>query len=235
VGTQLNWGASYLVNDFYKRFVNKTASDRHYVTASQVATVALTVISAIVTWYMDSIANAWKYLIATGAGTGAVYILRWYWWRINAWSEISAMISAAVTSFLLQGVFGFDTNDPIQFAHMIMITVGVTTVVWLVATFITAPESDATLVSFYRRVRPSPFGWQAVARLAPEVPVSHDLGWNLFDWLCGCVLVYGTLFGIGKIILQDAGTGAAFLAVAIVAGVAIYWDLARRGWASVME
>jgi len=235
VGTQLNWGASYLVNDFYKRFVNKTASDRHYVTASQFATVALTVISAIVTWYMDSIANAWKYLIATGAGTGAVYILRWYWWRINAWSEISAMICAALTSFLLQGVFGFDTNDPIQFAHMIMITVGVTTVVWLVATFITAPESDETLVSFYRRVRPSPFGWQAVARLAPEVPVSNDLGWNLFDWLCGCVLVYGTLFGIGKIVLQDVGTGVAFLGVAVVAGVAIYWDLARRGWASVME
>ena len=235
VGTQLNWGASYLVNDFYRRFVNKTASDRHYVTASQVATVLLTVASAVVTWYMDSIANAWKYLIATGAGTGAVYILRWYWWRVNAWSEISAMICAALTSFLLQGVFGFDTDDPVQFAHMILITVGVTTAVWLTATFVTAPESDATLANFYRRVRPSPFGWKPVMRLAPDVPVSHDLGWNLFDWLCGCVLVYGTLFGIGKIILQEVGTGAAFLTVAVIAGAAIYWDLARRGWASVLE
>jgi Na+/proline symporter len=235
VGTQLNWGASYLVNDFYKRFLNRAASDRHYVTASQVATVLLTIASAIITWYMDSIANAWKYLIATGAGTGAVYILRWYWWRINAWSEISAMLCAALTSFLLQDVFGYDTNDPVAFAHMILITVAVTTAVWLAVTFLTPPESEATLLAFYRRVRPSPVGWKRIARLSPETPVSHDLGWNLFDWLCGCVLIYSTLFGIGKLILLETGTGLAFLAVAIAAAAAIYWDLARRGWSSVME
>jgi Na+/proline symporter len=235
VGTQLNWGASYLVNDFYKRFINRAASDRHYVTASQVATVLLTIASAIITWYMDSIANAWKYLIATGAGTGAVYILRWYWWRINAWSEISAMLCAALTSFLLQGVFGYDTDDPVAFAHMILITVGVTTAVWLAVTFLTAPETDATLVAFYRRVRPSPAGWKRIARLAPETPVSHDLGWNLFDWVCGCALVYCTLFGIGKLILLETVTGLAFLAVAITSAAAIYWDLTRRGWSSVME
>jgi Na+/proline symporter len=235
VGTQLNWGASYLVNDFYARFVNRSAPERHYVTASQIATVLLTIASAIVTWYMDSIANAWKYLIATGAGTGAVYILRWYWWRINAWSEVSAMICAALTSFLLQRVFGYDTNDPIAFAKMILITVGVTTVVWPAATFLTAPESDATLVRFYTKVRPSPFGWKPVQRLAPGVPVSHDLGWNLFDWFCGCILIYGTLFGIGKIILEDTVTGFVFLAVAALAAGAIFWDLNRRGWSTVME
>ena len=145
------------------------------------------------------------------------------------------MICAAVTSFLLQDVFGFDTNNPIAFAHMILITVAVTTAVWLATTFLTAAESDATLTSFYRRVRPSPFGWKRIMLLAPDVPVSHDLAWNLFDWLCGCALVYGTLFGIGKIILQEPATGAAFLAVAIVAAIAIYWDLARRGWTSVMQ
>ena len=145
------------------------------------------------------------------------------------------MICAAVTSFLLQSVFGFDPNDPIAFAKMILITVAITTAVWLAATFLTAPESDATLLRFYTRVRPSPLGWKPVQRLAPEVPVSHDLGWNLFDWLCGCVLIYGTLFGIGKIILQDTVTGLIFLLVAAAAAGAIYWDLNRRGWSSVME
>jgi Na+/proline symporter len=235
VGTQLNWGASYLVNDFYKRFVNRSASDRHYVTASQAATVMLTITSATVTWYMDSIGGAWKYLIATGAGTGAVYILRWYWWRINAWSEVSAMICAAATSFALQSFFGYDTDDPVQFAHMIMITVAITTAVWLAVTFLTAPETDATLLRFYRRVRPGTAGWTPIARMAPEVPVSHDLGWNLLDWLCGCALIYGALFGIGKIIMNETGVGMAMLGVAAVAGAVIYWDLSRRGWASVME
>jgi len=184
---------------------------------------------------MDSIGGAWKYLIATGAGTGAVYILRWYWWRINAWSEVSAMLCAAATSFALQKFFGFDSDDPVAFAHMIMITVGVTTAVWLAATFLTAPETDATLLRFYRKVRPSPAGWKPVAKLAPEVPVSHDLGWNLLDWLCGCVLIYGSLFGIGKIILGETALGLGMLAVAAVAGCVIYWDLSRRGWTAVME
>jgi SSS family solute:Na+ symporter len=235
VGTQLNWGASYLVNDFYRRFLRKNEPERHYVHASQAATVLLTVISAIVTWHMDSIAGAWKLLIATGAGTGSVLILRWYWWRINAWSEVSAMAAAFVVSILLQTAFHLDSDNPIEFAYIILITVAITTAVWLAATFLTAPESDATLLAFYRRVRPSPAGWKPVMRLAPDVPVSHDLGWNLLDWLCGCVLVYGALFGIGKIILQEYGTGAAFLIAATSAGAAIYWDLSRRGWSAVME
>ncbi len=235
VGTQLNWGASYLVNDLYRRFLEKDKPDRHYVRASQVATVMLTVISAVVTWYMDSIAGAWKLLIATGAGTGLVLILRWYWWRINAWSEVSSMAAAFVVSILLQTAFHLDSDNPVQFAYIILITVAVTTVVWLSVTFLTAPESNATLLGFYRRVRPSPAGWRPIQRLAPEVPVSHDLGWNLLDWLCGCVLVYGALFGIGKIILHNYALGAVFLFFSAAAGAVIYWDLSRRGWSSVME
>jgi solute:Na+ symporter, SSS family len=235
VGTQLNWGASYLVNDFYRRFIEKAKPERHYVRASQVATILLTVTSAVITHYMDSIAGAWKLLIVTGAGTGAVLILRWYWWRINAWSEVSAMATAFVVSIVLQTAFHLDSDNPVQFAYLILITVAVTTVVWLVVTFATAPESDATLVGFYRRVRPSVSGWSRVARLAPEVTASSDLGWNLLDWLCGCALIYGALFGIGKIILKDYGAGIVFLAVAVVAAGVIFWDLSRRGWTSVME
>ncbi|HVW83515.1 MAG TPA: hypothetical protein VHB50_02495, partial [Bryobacteraceae bacterium] len=235
VGTQLNWGASYLVNDFYRRFLNQGAPERHYVHASQAATVLLTIISAVITWYMDSIAGAWKLLIATGAGTGLVLILRWYWWRINAWSEVSSMAAAFVVSIVLQTAFHLDSDNPVQFAYIILITVAITTVVWVATTFLTAPEDEKTLVGFYRRVRPSPAGWKPVRRLAPEVPVSHDLGWNLLDWLCGCAMIYGSLFGIGKIILHDYGMGIGFLAMAVVAGAVIYWDLSRRGWSSVME
>ncbi len=235
VGTQLNWGASYLVNDFYRRFLQRDRPERHYVNASQVATVLLTVISAIVTHYMDSIAGAWKLLIVTGAGTGTVLILRWYWWRINAWSEVSAMAAAFLVSVTLQTAFHLDSDNPVQFAYLILITVAVTTVVWVATTLLTAPESDTTLLRFYRKVRPSPAGWRRIQQLAPEIPASNDLGWNLLDWLAGCALVYGALFGIGKVILNDFALGTLFLAIAIAAGWFIYWDLNRRGWSSVME
>jgi Na+/proline symporter len=234
IGTQLNWGASYLVNDFYRRFLREHEPEHHYVRVSQIATILLTVISAVITHYMDSIAGAWKLLIVTGAGTGSVLILRWYWWRINAWSEVSAMAAAFVVSIVLQTAFHQDSDDPVQFAHIILITVGITTAVWLAATFLTAPETNATLLGFYRRVRPSA-GWGPVARLAPEVRVSHDLGWNLLDWLCGCALVYGALFGIGRIILENYGVGLAYLGIAALAAGVIHWDLSRRGWASIME
>jgi Na+/proline symporter len=235
IGTQLNWGASYLVNDFYKRFWKKDETDRHYVRVSQLATVLLTVVSAVITFYMDSIAGAWKLLLVTGAGTGTVLILRWYWWRINAWSEVSAMASAFVVSFVLQLGFGYNTDDSIQFAHLMLITVGITTVVWLAATFLTAPEPGAKLEAFYRKVRPARFGWGPVARLASDVPASNDFGWNILDWLCGCVLIYGTLFGTGKIILKENGEGLAFLGCAVLAGAVIYWDLNRRGWSTIAE
>ena len=235
IGTQLNWGASYLVNDFYKRFWKPTETDRHYVLASQVATVLLTILSAVITRYMDSIAGAWKLLLLTGAGTGTVLILRWYWWRINAWSEVSAMISAFVVSIVLQTVFGLSSDDPVQFAHIMLITVAVTTVVWLAVTFATAPEPVAKLEAFYRRVRPSEIGWKPIAKLARDVPPARDFGWNLLDWFSGCVMIYGTLFGAGKIILQETALGLVFLSLAFAASLVIYFDLSRRGWNTVAE
>lgn len=144
------------------------------------------------------------------------------------------MAAAFVVSVILQTTFHLDSDNPIQFAQLILITVAITTVVWLATTFLTSAESDETLVGFYRRVRPSA-GWGPVARLAPEVKVSHDLGWNLIDWICGCALIYGALFGIGKMILKDFTSGIVFFAIAAVAGAIIFRDLNRRGWSSVME
>jgi solute:Na+ symporter, SSS family len=235
IATQLNWGASYLINDFYRRFLKSDASEKHYVRASQMATIFITIVSAVVTFYMDSIAGAWKLLILTGAGTGTVLLLRWYWWRINAWSEVSAMISAFVVSVVMQTVFGFDSARPVDEAWIMLITVAITTVVWLATTFLTRPESDDTLVSFYRRTAPSLTGWRPVARLAPEVRPRQDGLSNLMDWICGCVLIYGVLFGVGKLLLQEMVLGSILLVVGLAAGAVIYWDLSRRGWASVVD
>ncbi|HYO83678.1 MAG TPA: Na+:solute symporter, partial [Bryobacteraceae bacterium] len=235
IATQLNWGASYLINDFYARFIRKSAPEQHYVRASQLATILITLLSAVVTFYMESISGAWKLLIMTGAGTGLVLLLRWYWWRINAWSEVSAMTSAFVVSVALQTVFDLDSARPVDEAVIMLITVAITTVVWLAATFLTKPESEQTLVSFYRRTAPSRSGWGPIARLAPEVRPRGDGLNNLVDWISGCILIYGCLFGTGKLLLGETGLGLALLGAGLLAGFVIYVDLSRRGWSALTD
>ena len=230
IGTQFNWGASYLVNDLYRRFMVRTASEKHYVKASQAVTVLLMLLSAVVTFWMDSIAGAWKFLMAIGAGTGLVYILRWFWWRINAWSEISAMAAAFVTSLVLTFWFRFDDSKPEEFAWLLLITVSVTTVVWLSVTLLTKPEPKETLLSFYRRVRPNPAFWGSIPAEASDVEPQHDGLFNLGNWFAGCVMIYGFLFGSGKIILGDPVTGVIFLGGGLIAGGLIYRNMERRGW-----
>jgi Na+/proline symporter len=217
VATQLNWGASYLVNDFYKRFVRKHEAERHYVAVSRVATILLFLASIAVTWQLSSIEQAWRFLLALGAGTGLVLILRWYWWRVSAWSEISAMVTSLVvaTIAILTIPERFAPGDPNADAVIMLVTVGVTTVVWLSVTFLTAPEPDAVLESFYRRVRPGGPGWarvSAAAGFGREPIPGGALAWT--NWVAGVVAVYTTLFGIGKCVLGEWSIGAVLLAVA---------------------
>jgi SSS family solute:Na+ symporter len=233
VGTQLNWGASYLVNDFYRAFLIRDKTEKHYVTASQVSTMILMVLSAVVTSFMDSIAGAWSFLIALGAGTGLVYLLRWFWWRINAWSEVSAMAAALVTSLIAQWKFGLTSQDPLGFAYLVIITMCITTVVWLTVTYCTHPEPKEILLSFYRRVRPSPVFWGHIAKEASDVKPTKDGLFNLIDWLSGVAMIYSFLFGVGKIILGETGSGFIFLVAGIVFGGIIYIDMNKRGWESV--
>jgi Na+/proline symporter len=235
IGTSLNWGASYLVNDFYKRFLAKGRTEKHYVTISQIATVLVMLISCVVTYYQDTIAGAWKFMIAIGAGTGSVFILRWFWWRINAWSEVFAMGASFVVSLLLQVYFKLDNNNPREFAWVVIITVSCSTVVWLAATFLTAPENKEILLAFYRKVHPSAALWGPIAREATDVVPQRDGYFNLLDWISGCVLVYMTLFGVGKIIFGQTMLGVVFLVVAVIFAWVIYWDLNRRGWKTIME
>jgi Na+/proline symporter len=223
IGTQLNWGASYLVNDFYRRFLHKGGTEAHYVTVSRLATVFLFLGSIVVTWQLGSIERAWRFLLALGAGTGLVLILRWYWWRINAWSEISAMVTsfvvATITSLTVPQRFA--AGDPNADAWIMLITVAVTTVVWVSVTLMTSPEPDAVLRSFYQRVRPGGPGWRRVARAAGfdrEGIPGGALTWS--HWIAGIVAVYATLFGIGKVIFGELAMGVGMLALA---AAAFYW------------
>jgi solute:Na+ symporter, SSS family len=220
VATQLNWGASYLVNDFYRRFLNKTASEKHYVGVSRWATVLLFLMSTVVTWQLSSIEGAWVLLLALGAGTGLVLILRWYWWRINAWSEISAMITSFVVSAIaLQTIpRRYAPGDPNATAVVMLVTVAISTVVWLTVTFVTKPEKDEVLNSFYERVRPGGPGWARVSeRLGygrEQIP-GGALAWT--NWIAGIVAVYASLFGIGKLIFGEWTAGIVMLVIAVVA------------------
>ena len=235
IATELNWGASYLVNDLYRRFLVRQKGERHYVVVSQLATMSLMILSAVVTFFMESIADAWKFMIAIGAGTGLVYLLRWFWWRINAWSEVSAMIVAFVTSLVLQFGFGLSESDPREFASLVLITAAVTTVVWLSVTILTKPERKDVLLAFYRRVRPSATLWGPVAREATDIAPRKNGLFNLMDWLCGVAMIYGFLFGVGKIIFGQVLIGIGLIAAGFIFGAIIYADLNKRGWETVVE
>ena len=221
ISTQLNWGASYLVNDMYLRFINPEASERRRVMISRLATILLFALSALVTANLNSIEGAWKLLLALGAGTGLVYILRWYWWRINAWSEISAMVASLVVSTALQGWGGLDAADPAEFARLMLWTVALSTLVWIAVTYLTRPVPDPTLLAFYRRVRPGGPGWRRVAEAAgfgPEPISGGALNWT--NWVAGVIAVYSTLFGIGRLIFGQVASGTGFL---LLAGFAFAW------------
>jgi Na+/proline symporter len=226
IATQLNWGTSYIVNDFYRRFVRRDGTEHHYVWSSRVTTILLMIASAVVTFYLESIRQAWEFVLESGAGIGLVLILRWYWWRVNAWSEISAMVAAAI-GFAAVRIF-----TDLQFPYSLLIVVAGTTVAWLVVTFATRAEPQEHLVAFYRRVRPDGPGWAPIARIAGGPPPGPVRG-LLLDWVAGCVLVYATLFGLGSLLFGRYVQGAAWIAAAALAVAIIYRDLSRRGWKSI--
>jgi Na+/proline symporter len=240
VATQLNWGASYLVADFYRRFIRKNASEPHYVVVSRLATVFLVIVSAWISVQLTSIGGGWQVVLEIGAGTGLVYLLRWYWWRINAWSEISAMATSLLVSLALnwKGLWlrlagsetPFSGSGPVVFAKTALTTTIITTIIWIVVTLLTPPEPERVLIAFYRKVRPDVRGWQPMARLAPDLVPNHDVGRNLLAWVLGCMMVYLALFGLGKLILNQAALGITLLIGSGVCAFALYKEQSRRGW-----
>ena len=229
LGTQLNWGVSYLVNDFYRRFLAAGKSEVHYVRAGRIFTVVLILLSGYVAAQLTSIRQGWQIVLNLGMGTGAVYILRWYWWRVNAWSEISAMSAAAIITLALSRIH-FAGNDAVLFAKTSLITAAGTTACWLIATFLTRPEPELTLIAFYRRIHPSIYGWRAIAKKAPELSPVRDLADNALDWVLGSAFVYAALFGIGKLIFGELQIGVPLLLAAITSAYLLFLHLSKRGW-----
>jgi Na+/proline symporter len=221
ISTQMNWGSSYIVNDFYRRFIRTDASERHYVFASRVATFITMCLSIVVTYFMNRITGGWELVLTLGAGTGLVYILRWYWWRINAWSEIAAMSAALVVSLGLRSTGTFDSSTPLGFAQTMLTTVGITTAVWLAATFMTAPEPQAKLIEFYRHVRPPGPGWKAVAAHAGAAggASAERLVPGFVNWMLGIAVVYPTLFALREMLFGTWMLAIALVAVALISGM----------------
>ncbi|HUL70825.1 MAG TPA: sodium:solute symporter family protein [Gemmatimonadales bacterium] len=229
ISTHLNWGASYLVNDVYLRFIRPNASPKDQVRASRLATGILIALSLVVLQFLTSVEQGWKLLIGLGAGTGLVLILRWYWWRINAWSEISAMTASFVISIALQ-VIGFnsgDTSSP-DYAIAMLITVVASTVVWIAITMLTPPETDATLMKFYKQVRPGGRGWSTVAKWAgfkeDKIP-GGALSW--VNWLAGVISVYCMVFALGAWLTGRDLQGWVYGGVAVLAFLLIQRNLRR--------
>ncbi len=227
LSTHLNWGTSYLVHDMYRRFVKPGAEERHYVMVSRLVTAGLMVVAAFLTFVLDSARESFELLLSIGAGTGLLYLLRWFWWRVNAWSEIAAMASSFVVAigFFIAKKAGANIPSHIS----LMITVAVTTVVWIAATLIAAPAEREKLVSFYRLVRPAGPGWRDI-RAESGLPPSRDsLPQALLGWVFGCLFVYSALFGTGSFIYGRRAQGIVWtVAFVISAGVLI--RLLPRMW-----
>ena len=204
ISTHLNWGTSYLVHDLYRRFIRTDAGERHYVMMGRLVTALLMVCAAGMTFLLESARASFDLLLSIGAGSGLLYLLRWYWWRINAWSEIAAMAVSFVVavSFFVAGKMGvvFPPNTAL------LVTVFVTTFAWIGTTLATRPENEATLVGFYRLIRPAGPGWKPIAAKASEAvgpPFEggrspDSLSLQLLGWVLGCTFVYATLFGAGS-------------------------------------
>jgi Na+/proline symporter len=219
ISTHLNWGTSYLVHDFYRRFMKPGADERHYVLVGRLVTGGLMVVAAGLTFVLTTAQASFNLLLSVGAGTGLIYLLRWYWWRINAWSEIAAMVSsfAVAVGFFVAGKNG----ATIAATTSLLITIAVTTVVWVAATYLTAPTDQKTLVSFYRLVRPAGGGWEPVRVEAGVAPSPDSVAQSLLGWVLGCLVVYAALFGAGSFLYHRTTQGVVWTIVFVVAGVGL--------------
>ena len=215
ISTHLNWGSSYVVNDFYKRFVNKKASNKEQVLVGRISTAAMMVLAGGLALQLTSALDMFQILLQVGAGTGLLFILRWFWWRINAFSELSALTASFVFAVL------FKVFDPdIAWWLELIISIAMTTVVWVSVTLITPPSDMRTLLMFYKRARPGGIGWNPVREHSKEfLPKQDSLAPQIGQALMGIVAVYGLLFGIGKLIYGEYLFALVLIAVAAFLGV----------------
>ncbi len=225
ISTHLNWGSSYIINDFYGRFINTKASEKELVTIARWTTLGLMIVASLVATQLTSALQAFNILLQIGAGTGLIFILRWFWYRINAWSEISGMIISFIVAIYFQMLYTGDLLDH----EKLVIGVAITTVGWILVTLLTKPEEDAVLRKFYTQVKPHKGGWNPWLKKMPGLDHSVSPGGGLLPELgamiLGCLMVYGFLFGLGYWIYGELGLAAVYFSVGVISG----WIL-KRMW-----
>jgi len=230
ISTHLNWGASYVVNDFYKQQVNPNATDKQLVRVGRLSTVILMVFSAFLALLLTNALQLFDIILMFGAGTGLIFILRWFWWRINAWSEISAMFSSGIISIMLSFTFlgdyffGVDGLLPSYMKFPMIVTV--TTLVWIIVTYVTQPESSEVLQNFYKKIQPGGPGWKKVileARKRNIEIIDSQEGWSVpsgvLAMLVGCVFIYSIMFATGNFIYGKQREAFMLVLITLISGL----------------
>ena len=230
ISTHLNWGSSYVVNDFYKQLINKNASEKELVNVGRVSVVILMIISSIFAIALTNSYQLFDIILMFGAGTGSIFILRWFWWRINAWSEIAAMLSSGLISILFSNekiasaIFNENFIEPyFKFPVIVLIT----TIVWLLVTFMTKPDDDQKLIEFYKKTRPGGPGWKRIVNL-PDF--KNEKGYNktwavprgILCMLVGCLAIYSALFSTGYFIYGELYLGLIMLSSTIIFSILLF-------------
>ncbi len=236
--THLNWGSSYLVHDFYRRFIRKDAPESHYVNAGRLSTVALYLVAAVLSLTMSSAQQAFQVLLSIGAGTGLLYIARWFWWRVSAWCEIVAMAMSLLTSLLVPRLL-----PEAGFAPTTILQVGITTVAWLITAFVGPTTDRATLIAFVRKVKPAGAGWKELRAAAgvsdAEVAQENRLGAAFLGWVSGCLVIWSSLFAIGNFLYATGDPSRLPLAWGLAAVFAVsgyvLLRVTRQLWADSTE
>ena len=231
MSSQLNWGSSYIVNDFYHRFVRPEATERELVRVGRVSTIVLMFLACTLALYLESAMQAFNILLTIGAGTGLLFLLRWFWWRINAFSEIAAMI----VSFLVALWFEFGTDTEFAGYEKLLIGIALTTLAWLAATYLAPPTDRRTLETFYRLIRPAGAGWRKVREQIgastdplPAPPPEDDIPRALLNIFLGCTGTYGALFAIGSFLYGNPITAATLSAIAMLAFLFLFLGRRKR-------
>ncbi len=223
ISTHLNWGSSYVVNDFYKALIKDDGDERALVNVGRISVICLMIVSSIVALMLNNALQLFQIILMFGAGTGSIFILRWFWWRINAWSEIAAMICSGVVSILFEftpiGSMIF-SEDFIQPYFKFPMVVLITTFVWVVVTFMTKPDDDETLVKFYKKTKPGGPGWKRIKDLAKLSESENNSEWivprGILCMILGCFAIYSALFSTGYFIYGEITSGIIFLTTTIV-------------------
>lgn len=220
--THLNWGASYLVHDFYQRFIRRGAPDAHYVFVGRCATILLFLASSGMVYLMDTAKDTFDIMLQIGAGTGLLYLMRWFWWRVNAWCEVAAMVSSLGISILLL-VLKKNHGVELSTHAALLYTIAATTVAWVLTAFVAPPTDERTLIAFYRKVRPFGPGWARIRALAGPLPEGTTTGENmplaLIGWAAGCATIWSALFTVGNVLYGRYALAGMLAAVFAVAGL----------------